>query len=101
MKQKYEIVKNNEEKALIIREYAELDKEMLSLLCEQTYDSGAIELAIANGKEALISILRTESMYPIGIFADRVAELVIKLYDSEKDQSMELFFNDIDLLTII
>jgi len=98
VKQKYVILKNDEKNELVIREYAELDKEMLSFLCEQTHDSAAIELAIAKGKEALIATLRTGNMYPIGILVEKMAESVIKLYDSENDQPVELLFNDIDML---
>jgi hypothetical protein len=34
MKQKYAIVRDDKNKQLIVREFAELDKEILSLLCE-------------------------------------------------------------------
>ena len=34
MKQKYSIYKDTSNQKLIIKEYAELDKEILSLLCE-------------------------------------------------------------------
>ena len=34
MKQKYEIIKDYEKNTLILREYAELDKDTLSPLCE-------------------------------------------------------------------
>jgi hypothetical protein len=37
MKQKYEILKDEDNKRLIIREYAELDKDVMSLLCEESY----------------------------------------------------------------
>ncbi|MBW1841003.1 MAG: hypothetical protein JRI75_04335 [Deltaproteobacteria bacterium] len=99
MKQKYVISKDNEKKALIIQEYAELDKEILSFICEQPYDLKAIRAAIKKGKRELISTLRTENMYPIGMHAEKLAASVMDVVKSKDDKLEELFFNDIDLLT--
>ena len=98
MKQKYSILKDDKKNKLIIREYAELDKEILSLLCEEIYDNESIETAIAKGKEALISTLRTKALFPISIYAEKIAEAVINMYEHDNDQSVELFFNDRDIL---
>jgi len=98
MKQKFLILKDEDKKELIIREFAELDKENFSLLCEETYDNKTIESAIEKGKRLLISTLSTKNMYPPGLFADKIAESVMAIYSSESDQSVELFFDDIDLV---
>jgi len=98
MKQKYSILKDDKKNKLIIREYAELDKEILSLLCEEIYDNESIETAIAKGKETLISTLRTKALFPINIYAEKIAEAVINMYEHDNDQSVELFFNDLDIL---
>ncbi len=98
MKQKYFILKDDEQKKLIIKEFAELNKEIFSLLCEEKYDDKAIESAIKKGEEALISKLRTKNMYPPGIYAEKIAEAVIDMYGSREKQSVELHFNDVDLL---
>jgi len=98
MKQKYLISKENDQKKLIIKEFAELDKERLSLLCEEEYDNKIIKSAISQGKEALISELRTNNMYPQGIYAEKIAQAVIDIFGSEDSQPIELSFNDVDLL---
>ena len=98
MKQKYSILKDDKKNKLIIREYAELDKEILSFLCEEIYDNESIETAIAKGKETLISTLRTKALFPISIYAEKIAEAVINMYEHDNDQSVELFFNDRDIL---
>ena len=98
MKQKYSILKDDKKNKLIIREYAELDKEIFSLLCEEMYDNESIKSAIAKGKETLISTLRTKALFPINIYADKIAEAVINMYELDNDQSVELFFNDLDIL---
>ena len=51
MKHKYLIEKNEEKNELIIKEFAELDKEILSYLCQETYAQEKIRSAIAKGKE--------------------------------------------------
>lgn len=98
MKQKYTISKNDQENKLIIREYAELDKEMMSFLCEETYNDSDIESALAQGKMVLIETLRTKNIFPAGIYAEKIAEEVMKIYESDDYSSAELFFNDIDML---
>ncbi len=98
MKQKFLILKDEDKNELIIREFAELDKENFSLLCEETYDNKTIESAIEKGKRLLISTLSTKNMYPPGLYADKIAESVMAIYSSESDQSAELFFDDIDLV---
>ena len=98
MKQKYTIIKDSENKQLIIREFAELDKEILSLLCEETYQQKEILAAIKKGKEDLISALRTENLYPPGIYAKKIAGAVKELYAAKDRESEELFFDDLELL---
>ncbi len=51
MKQKYEFIKNTEKNTLVLREYAELDKDILSPLCEEEYDIKTITAAVAEGKK--------------------------------------------------
>jgi hypothetical protein len=98
MKQKYLISKENDQKKLIIKEFAELDKERLSLLCEEEYDNIIIKSAISKGKEALISELRTNNMYPPGVYAEKIAQAVIDIFASKDSLPIELSFNDVDLL---
>jgi len=39
------------------------------------------------------------NLFPIGIYAKEIASAVTKMYESGDDQSVELFFNDYDLLS--
>ena len=98
MKQKYLISKESDQKKLVIKEFAELDKEMLSLLCQEEYDYKTIKSAISEGKEALISELRTNNMYPPSVYAEEIAQAVIDIFGSKGSQSVEIAFNDVDLL---
>lgn len=94
MKQKYLILKNDEKNELIIREFLEINKEMFSLVCEETYDNNDIESAIAKNGKHLVSVLRTNNMYPVGLYADRLAESIITMYSEENKQPIELLFDD-------
>ena len=98
MKQKYVILKNEEKTRLVIREYAELDKEIFSLLCEEAFDDEVVKSAIEKGKNGLIAALRTQNLFPIGIYAEEIAAAVTKMYESGDDQPVKLFFDDTNLL---
>jgi hypothetical protein len=98
MKQKYAIVRDDKNKQLIVREFAELDKEILSLLCEETYADKRIRAAIRKGREELIAALRTKNLYPPGIYAKKIADAVKELYAAKGKGSAELFFDDLEFL---
>ena len=98
MKQKYTILKDIPNQQLIIREYAELDKDALSLLCEETYADQTIQSVIESGKASLITMLRTKNLYPPVTYAEKIADAVIALYGSENKESVDLFFDDVELL---
>lgn len=98
MKQKYLILKDNDKKELIIREFAELDKEVFSPLCEEIYDVKVIRSAIKEGKETLIQVLRTKNMYPPVIYANQIADAVLSIFAAKEPESLELFFDDIELI---
>jgi hypothetical protein len=98
MKQKYLIINDKKNKLIKIQEYAELNKEMLSLLCEEAYEYKIIKSAISAGPETLISALRTNNLYPPGIYAEKIASAVTQLLKTKDQESMELLFDDISLL---
>jgi hypothetical protein len=98
MKQKYTILKDTQNHRLIIREYAEMDKAVLSLLCEETYADETIQSEINTGKASLIKTLRTNNLYPPVIYAEKIADAVMALYRSADQESVDLFFDDVELL---
>ena len=97
MKQKYVVLLDNESEKLSIQEYAELDKEMLSLLCEQTYDVNVLKTAMAKDRSALIQALRTHNMYPPGAYAERIADAIVEMFEPGANTSAELFFEEREL----
>jgi hypothetical protein len=100
MKQKYTILKDRDNQQLVIKEFAELDKEVMSFLCEETYEAKVIRSAIKSGKDSLISTLRTNNLYPPNMYVEKIADAVIALYGSKGKDSVDLFFDDVELLTL-
>jgi len=97
MKQKYVVLLDNEKGKLAIQEYAELDKEMLSLLCEETYDALSIKAAMEKDRNTLIQALRTHNMYPPGAYTERIADAIIEMFQPGANSSAELFFEERDM----
>ena len=99
MKQKFTLIKDEKKQKLIIREYAELDKDILSLLCEETYDADIVAEAIAKGPKVLVATLRTKNLYPPSAHMDQIVKEVVSFYESDSIDSKDIFLNDVDLLT--
>lgn len=112
MRQKYVISRNDTKNNLKIREYAIIEKNRnkrassmqqkgnFVFLYEETYESDIIVNSISKGKNALIATLRTNNMFPIKPYVIKIAESVTVLYNSPEEDSVELFFNDVDLVSI-
>jgi len=100
MKQKYAIERNKETGNLTIKEYAELDKGLFSLIFEERYPGEALSAAIKEGPGAVISAIRTPSLYPIAEYAEKIAEKIIETFESEtlSAEPVELVFNDVKLM---
>lgn len=99
MKQKYAISKDSETGGLTIQEYAELSKDMFSLVCEESYDQDQIQKAVDEGRKSLIDTLRTPNLYPISDYIEKIADTVVDLYQ-QKDapgDPVELVFDDVEL----
>jgi hypothetical protein len=112
MRQKYVISRNGDKNKLKITEYAIIDKDLnnvassmlqnedFTLLCEETYESEIIVSSISKGMNVLVAMLRTQNMFPIEPYANKIAESVIALYNSSENGSVELFFDDVNLVAV-
>ena len=106
MKQKYHLNKDMKAKTLTIQEFAvlsadtgkqkypEIQGDQYSLLCEQTYDAREVKSASATGKDELIMLLRNQHFFPIGIYMEKIADVVMDMYASKGEQNEELVFDD-------
>jgi len=99
MNQKYSIFKDNKAGIVTIKEFAELDKGMFALIFEETYENAMIEAAIEDGKNALVSVIRTPNLYPIAEYAEKIADTIIEYFKkAPAEEPVELVFNDIKLM---
>lgn len=96
MKQKY-LLSKDEENGLVIKEYAELEAGIFSLLCEEHFDEETVTKAVKDGSDALVGVLRTHNMYPPACFADPIAAAVADIYN-EGTERRELLFDDIEFI---
>ena len=99
MKQKFSLIRDAQNDELIIKEYAELDKEILSLLCEESYSDGIIKAAINQGLQSVIAAVRTHNMYPPKIYAEKIAAAIDEMYVDDGKPTVELFFDDRELFS--
>jgi hypothetical protein len=111
MRQKYIISREDAKNRLKIREYSVigrklnnltssmLRRESFSFLCEEFYERETIEDSISKGMRTLVASLRTHNMFPIEPYANKIAESVMALYNSSEESSVELIFNDADLIS--
>lgn len=112
MRQKYVISRDGPINKLIIKEYAIIETKVkkpispslkrgkFTLLCQETYDSNLIQSSISIGLKALISNLRTHNLYPIEPYVAEIADAVMTLYSSSENGPVELFFDDVELVTV-
>ena len=112
MRQKYIISIDNGRNLLKISEYAivtnipktatalTINSAKYSLLVEEAYDKKDIKHSISRGNRSLIASLRTKNIFPIEPYVSKIAEAVTALFQSANDDSVELLFNDVDLLSI-
>ena len=94
MKQQYTILKDLDKSRLIIREFGELDKDSLSLLCEESYDDAAVSDAVAVGREKVISVLRTKNMYPPRGHAEKIADMVMDFYAANQSEPVDIAIDE-------
>jgi hypothetical protein len=99
MKQKYQILKNADKNQMVIQEYAELDKDAYSLLCEEIYDMKQVQAAAKTGRQALMDVLRTRNLYPIGAYTEKIADTVVELMSAKEKDAAEIAFDDMELIS--
>ena len=99
MNQKYIIQKDDEKNVLRIKEFAELDKEIMSLVYEQAYEWETIAEAAAAGVNAVIHVIRSQNIYPPQLYAVKMAESIREIHDQGSLEPVELVFNDLDFVT--
>jgi len=94
MKIKYNFERDDKTGRLTIKEYGELDKDLMSLLCEETFDHEVIAEAIKGGVVSMISALRSNNIYPPASHVEKIAESAIAMYTPDGPQTVNVVFDD-------
>ena len=106
MLQRYDILMDSEANRLSIKEFAVLDQKSQKqeyleptndnylFIHKVTYDGDIIRAAISQGKEALISELRSDDFFPIRSCVEIIVERVIELFEDSSNSFSEVFFDD-------
>ncbi len=98
MKHKYIIQKNRADEAFSIKEYAELDKEMFSFVCEEKYDTKLFQDLLTKGTKSFLTLLRTQNFFPPKQFVERIVQSIVPLLESAEQDSVELLCDDAEFL---
>ena len=99
MKHKYVFSKDNDTGQLIITEYAELSKEIFSIVCESSCEVKQIEEAMPGGYEAVMAKMRTQNFFPPSNYLERIAQGVTELIASGEQSMVEVHCDDAEFLT--
>ena len=98
MRQKFAIERNPDANEIVIREFAELDKGAMTMICEVFYDENNIKEALRKGKDATLNAIRNTTLFPVGFYAERIIEALNEMYGKDFN-SNDLYFDDMDYLT--
>jgi hypothetical protein len=99
MRHKYVLLRDDDKKELLLREMGEIDREIFALLCEEAYGIDTLNDAVSRKGDALVRTLRTDNIFPLGRYAEKIATAVGELLEGGNDTSVELLFDDVEFLT--
>ena len=97
MKQKFLLLKSEDQTELIIRELAELDTGKYSVICEEKHPAETIK-NLMNDKNKILEVLRSNNMFPPAHMIERIINALPELYGAENKESLEIFFDDMELI---
>jgi len=98
MKQRFSISRNTGGEQIVIKEYAELDKGVYSLLCEASYAVQAVKAALAKGPWHVITLLRTESFFPTSYFAQKLTASLDDFLQQESGDTIKIEVDDAECI---
>ncbi len=101
MKQKFSISRNTGGEKIVIKEYAELDKGVYSLLCEESYAEKSVAAALAKGSEQVITLLRIESFFPTSFFSEKLIAVLDDYLQQGSSEAVEIDADDTECINSI
>lgn len=97
MKQKFLLLKNEDNSELIIKEFSELDSGLYTLICEETYEMEKIQSSLGD-KELLIEEIRTNNLFPISYLIDKMINVLPDFLNTSEQESVEILFKDMEMI---
>lgn len=99
MKQKYIMARTDGGNTVTIKEYAEIDKDVFSLLCEESFDSKPLVKALDSGLNQAAAAIRTRNFFPPYSTIEKIIEGIRALMETGLDETIEVFIDDSDILS--
>jgi hypothetical protein len=98
VKQKYVIIERKDTLEVLIREYAELEKEEFAFICEEIYKIDDLKAAAKEDFASFVTYLRRPNMYPKQEYAETIAQSVIAFISSENvATTTEVVFENVEV----
>lgn len=76
------------------------DHDKFSLIQKVSYDGDMIRSAMNEGKEALVSAIRSNDFFPIRSCVDILVERIIELFTNNSTSCSEVIIDDLDQLSM-
>ncbi|PIE71187.1 MAG: hypothetical protein CSA22_03940 [Deltaproteobacteria bacterium] len=96
MKQRFVLNREADTEKLIVQEYVEQDSDRYLLACKETYEVEALKEAAA--ADMLIEALRTRNLFPFRELAEKLAESVAVLLESDEEMT-EFVYDEMDAIS--
>lgn len=100
MKQKYVLSKNEDNTKLLMTEKAEADPGIFESTCEENFDLGSVEAALAKGKAEFVEFIRTHNIFPTDHIAGLLFDGITTLLSGD-DEKVVVDYDDMDTITVV
>ncbi len=96
MKQKFTVFRDDINNVLKISESAELYQDMFTPIIEKSLPREVMEVAVVQGKYAVMSAFRSANFFPPEEVAEKIARAIFSVYEPEGIDSVDVYVSDID-----
>lgn len=98
MKQVFSVSRGDSKDELVVREFAELEKNETSLTMEKRYSIKPLKKAAASGVSDIVACLRTEDFFPPESIAEKIANGILELLDDPQKEAVEVVTDDVAIM---
>jgi len=96
VKQKYTVFRDDANHELKISEFAELNKDMYSLIIEHHLPKETMEVAMVQGEAAVIAAFRSGNFFPPLEVAIKIAQAIFNVYEEDGVDTVDVYVSDLD-----